>query len=430
MQLRHMPRNQKVLYQWPHKLCQRHTGGLVFEPELRSWQFHGRKKKCCYFSERKSSIRQVLSKALLSDPRRPEPDDNVGVTHHVKHRYFPPIVDTIPLVEAWVSPQILKRTQLWQIFDGFWFPAVVSLRRLYWSEMFAICYSDKSIPALESTLADEAEDLMNLETFIKKQVNEEKKIIDKVTEERKESPYPNPQTDCRAPQWVFPFWWWKSPEQIWASLTSWEEIFNWRHLDWHLNVLLLTRMVHDFHTARLFLSHYGFLSLEALKVRTIWFDNWKPQLKELIVNCFWAALSVSLHDKQFQDLHTSSVPASLLRLDSTDYGFQDDLAQLDAIPCRTADTIHLFYVKKGQKMPFEILSNVVGKLSFNLNFLIPELSLPKLKIRPSTNYSEWCCRPRRKMLTRYFWSSSDHLVGQWMSRSTRVGLETQGQVGR
>ena len=66
--------------------------------------------------------------------------------------------------------------------------------------MFAICYSDKSIPALESTLADEAEDLMNLETFVKKQVNEEKKIIDKVTEERKESPYPNPQTDCRAPQ--------------------------------------------------------------------------------------------------------------------------------------------------------------------------------------------------------------------------------------
>ncbi len=26
-------------------------------------------------------------------------------------------------------------------------------------------------------------------------------------------------------------------------------------------------MVHDFQTARLFLSHYGFLSLEALKVR-------------------------------------------------------------------------------------------------------------------------------------------------------------------
>ena len=54
------------------------------------------------------------------------------------------------------------------------------------------------------------------------------------------------------------------------------------------------------------------------------------------------------------------MPAALLKLDASETGFQMDLAQLDAIPCRTADTMHLFYVKKGQKMPFEILRNVVS----------------------------------------------------------------------
>ncbi len=55
-------------------------------------------------------------------------------------------------------------------------------------------------------------------------------------------------------------------------------------------------------------------------------------------------------------------------LDTTDSRFQSDLTQLDAIPCRTADTMHIFYVKNGQKMPFEILSNVVGYfITFSLD---------------------------------------------------------------
>ncbi len=72
---------------------------------------------------------------------------------------------------------------------------------------------------------------------------------------------------------------------------------------------------------------------------------------------------LSLCSRPSQESHGSSVPAALLKLDTADdAAFRADLAQLDAIPCRTADTIHLFYVKKGQKMPFEILSNVVSKM--------------------------------------------------------------------
>ena len=33
-------------------------------------------------------------------PKRPQPDNDVGTNHHVKHRIFPEVVDTIPLVEA------------------------------------------------------------------------------------------------------------------------------------------------------------------------------------------------------------------------------------------------------------------------------------------------------------------------------------------
>ena len=53
------------------------------------------------------------------------------------------------------------------------------------------------------------------------------------------------------------------------------------------------------------------------------------------------------------------IPPSLLMLDTSQAGFLNDLEHLDNIPCRTLDTIHVFYVKSGQKMPFEILSNVV-----------------------------------------------------------------------
>ena len=53
------------------------------------------------------------------------------------------------------------------------------------------------------------------------------------------------------------------------------------------------------------------------------------------------------------------MPPSLVMLDTADSGFVADLEHLDSMSCRIYDTVHVFYVKSGQKMPFEILSNVV-----------------------------------------------------------------------
>lgn len=41
-------------------------------------------------------------------------------------------------------------------------------------------------------------------------------------------------------------------------------------------------------------------------------------------------------------------------------GFCRDLEALDNMSSRTCDTVHVFYVRAGQKTPQEILSNVVS----------------------------------------------------------------------
>ena len=43
---------------------------------------------------------QAASRASLAEPIRPQPDDDVGVRHNVKHRFFPELVDQIPPVKA------------------------------------------------------------------------------------------------------------------------------------------------------------------------------------------------------------------------------------------------------------------------------------------------------------------------------------------
>jgi len=45
-----------------------------------------------------------------------------------------------------------------------------------------------------------------------------------------------------------------------------------------------------------------------------------------------------------------------------------DLRQLDALPCRTADTVSLFYVKRGQTKLTDMLANVVSHLQCNVEF--------------------------------------------------------------
>lgn len=82
------------------------------------------------------------------------------------------------------------------------------------------------------------------------------------------------------------------------------------------------QICHEFQTARLFLSHFGFLDME-------------PKEKEV------------------------SRDSGLIALDPTIPGFCMDLETLDNISPRTCDTVHVFYVKAGQKSASEILSNVV-----------------------------------------------------------------------
>ena len=47
-------------------------------------------------------------------------------------------------------------------------------------------------------------------------------------------------------------------------------------------------------------------------------------------------------------------------LDTSNSGLFYDLEQLDLVSCRDSDTVHVFYVKSGQKAPNDIISNVVG----------------------------------------------------------------------
>lgn len=87
----------------------------------------------------------------------------------------------------------------------------------------------------------------------------------------------------------------------------------------------------DFQTARLFLSHFGFLNLETTS--------------ENGGNC------------------------GIIALDPAIAGFCNDLEGLDHISSRTCDTVHIFYVKSGQKNLNEILSNVQYQSGVSPHFL-------------------------------------------------------------
>ncbi|XP_052414964.1 ral GTPase-activating protein subunit beta isoform X2 [Carassius gibelio] len=96
----------------------------------------------------------------------------------------------------------------------------------------------------------------------------------------------------------------------------------------------------DFQTARLFLSHFGFLSLEALK-----------------------------------EPGNSRLPPHLIALDSSVPGFSDDVGCLDLLPSRPCDTVFIFYMKAGQKSSQEILRNVESSANVQPHFLELLLSL-------------------------------------------------------
>nr|XP_040058547.1 ral GTPase-activating protein subunit beta isoform X2 [Gasterosteus aculeatus aculeatus] len=90
----------------------------------------------------------------------------------------------------------------------------------------------------------------------------------------------------------------------------------------------------DFQTARLFLSHLGLLTPEALK---------SPG--------------------------TSGVPAQLVSLDSSLPGFSEDLGHLDQLASRNCDSAFIFYMGAGQRTAAEILRNVESCCSVQSHFL-------------------------------------------------------------
>ncbi|XP_048111470.1 ral GTPase-activating protein subunit beta [Alosa alosa] len=96
----------------------------------------------------------------------------------------------------------------------------------------------------------------------------------------------------------------------------------------------------EFQTARLFLSHFGFLSLEALK-----------------------------------EPGNSRLPPHLIALDSSLPGFFDDVGYLDLLPGRPCDTVFIFYMKAGQKSSQEILRNVESSANVQRHFLELLMSL-------------------------------------------------------
>lgn len=84
-------------------------------------------------------------------------------------------------------------------------------------------------------------------------------------------------------------------------------------------------VVNEFQAARLFLSHFGFLSVD---------DN--PSTEPI----------------------DALAPVPLLTaLDAKQHGFLNDLQALDKLSPRTNDTLHIFYVKVGQTTATEIIEN-------------------------------------------------------------------------
>ncbi|CAG9819469.1 unnamed protein product [Phaedon cochleariae] len=88
---------------------------------------------------------------------------------------------------------------------------------------------------------------------------------------------------------------------------------------------------HDFQTARLFLSHFGLLSL----------------------------------DESEESLENSS---HLSALDSSAADFCDDLSLLDKMSPRTCDTVHIFYVRPQQSQAQDIVGNVSNENAISAYF--------------------------------------------------------------
>ncbi|XP_035983069.1 ral GTPase-activating protein subunit beta isoform X4 [Fundulus heteroclitus] len=210
---------------------------------------------------------------------RPTPNNDVGVRYNVKQRPFPEEVDKIPLVKADVS--------------------IPDLDDIVSKEVSCLGWEED--PAATSALMSKCLEIQHekLRNLMAKQIDFESTLERRGEELLKSKSFPDPHTDCKPPP----------PSQ-------------------------------EFQTARLFLSHFGFLSLEALK-----------------------------------EPNNSRLPPHLIGLDSSLPGFFDDVSYLDLLPCRPFDTVFVFYVRAGQKSSSEILRNVESSATVQAHFLEFLLSL-------------------------------------------------------
>nr|CAD7256268.1 unnamed protein product [Timema shepardi] len=220
------------------------------------------------------------------NPGRPVPMANVGVKHDVKHRYFPDNIDKIPhcsftglslvSVEYSLGMLVLRRTPMITRTK----PGVLR---------------DHSIPSLESLLSEEGQETehLRLSALVERQGQLEERALQQ--REERDTEYGDTDQECAPPP-----------------------------------------ICHEFQTARLFLAHFGFLSL---------------------------------------DSPNGSLVSPLTALDSSVPGFSQDLESLDSMSPRSCDTVHVFYVRAGQRTPDEILANVMNEQTVHPHFLEFLLSL-------------------------------------------------------
>lgn len=90
----------------------------------------------------------------------------------------------------------------------------------------------------------------------------------------------------------------------------------------HAQESIPPQVCHEFQASRLFLSHFGFLSIKNNS------NNTEPTDTPLLTG-----------------------------LDMKKSGFSDDLLALDKMSSRTCDTVHIFYVKVGQSIEADIIGN-------------------------------------------------------------------------
>lgn len=132
-------------------------------------------------------------------------------------------------------------------------------------------------------------------------------------------------------------------EQLMYEKLAWAQTESSK--DGHAQEAMPPTVCHDFQAARLFLSHFGFLTIG--------------------------------ENSQQKSSEASLCSPSLIVLDSKRSGFLNDLVALDKMSPRTCDTVHTFYVRVGQQSSEEIIDNMneenVGSIDINFWYILRSL---------------------------------------------------------